>query len=189
MPSKPAKVLSNFQAEAMLRYLATTRYPVRNRLIFLLSVDAGLKAGEIASLSWWMTNDSDGDIGYSLCFLKKDGTGRMIPVTERLREALIEYRRTVPHAGPLVISTERALASSPHGIVNMFARWFKRLGFQGCSSHTGRKSFVITKGQSCSSDEALKDIQKLVGHKHLRTTRLYVGNGSVLSILHDPQST
>ncbi len=60
---KQAKALSKGQTEAVLGYLARTRHPTRNRLIFLLSVKAGLRAKEIARLTWLMVNDAQGDVG------------------------------------------------------------------------------------------------------------------------------
>ncbi len=36
----------------MLRQLEATRYPHRDRAMFLLSVKAGLRAKEIAQLTW-----------------------------------------------------------------------------------------------------------------------------------------
>src|SRR5436190_15398935 len=63
---KQAKTLSKGQTEAVLAYLAKTRWPTRNRLIFLLSVKAGLRAKEIAHLTWWMTNDSQGEVGRAM---------------------------------------------------------------------------------------------------------------------------
>jgi hypothetical protein len=42
--AKQAKTLSKGQVEAVLGYLAKTRWPTRNRLIFLLSAKAGLRA-------------------------------------------------------------------------------------------------------------------------------------------------
>jgi integrase len=95
---KQAKTLSKGQIEAMLAYLSTTRHPARNRLIFLLSVKAGLRAKEIAKLNWLMTNDSRGEIGYDICLLdsaSKGKSGRRIPLNEELREALIAYRKLV----------------------------------------------------------------------------------------------
>ena len=56
---KQAKILSKGQIEATLGYLAKTRYPVRNRVIFLLSIKAGLRAKEIALLTWEMITDGD----------------------------------------------------------------------------------------------------------------------------------
>ena len=48
---KQAKPLTKAQVEAVLGYLAKTRHPTRNRLIFLLSIRAGLRAREIALLT------------------------------------------------------------------------------------------------------------------------------------------
>jgi integrase len=60
---KQAKTFTKGQAEAVLGYLAKTRYPVRNRVIFLLSLKAGLRAKEIALLTWEMITDADGQVG------------------------------------------------------------------------------------------------------------------------------
>ena len=46
---RQAKILSKGQTDAVLAYLTATRYPERNRAIFLLSARAGLRAKEIAA--------------------------------------------------------------------------------------------------------------------------------------------
>jgi integrase/recombinase XerD len=175
---KQAKTLSKGQVEAVLGYLAKTRHAVRNRLIFLLSAKAGLRAKEIARLTWWMTNDSQGQIGTAICLqdsASKGKSGRMIPINEELRAALLEYRRLVPHAGPFVISTERALATSPQMIVNLFHRWYRHLGFEGCSSHSGRRTFITNAARKISTvGGSLRDVQVLAGHTNLRTTQRYI---------------
>jgi hypothetical protein len=48
---KQAKTLTKGQVDAVMGYLAKTRWPTRNRLILLLSVKAGLRAKEIACLT------------------------------------------------------------------------------------------------------------------------------------------
>jgi len=48
MQGKQAKILSVAQERAILGYLLTTRYPRRDRVLFLLSLKAGLRAKEIA---------------------------------------------------------------------------------------------------------------------------------------------
>jgi integrase/recombinase XerD len=175
---KQAKRLSRGQVEAVLGYLAKTRRPARNRLIFLLSAKAGLRAKEIARLTWWMTNDAQGEIGRAICLqdsASKGKSGRVIPISEELRVALIDYRKTVPHAGPYVISTERSLATSPQAIVNMFQRWYRHLGFEGCSSHSGRRSFITNAARKISTvGGSLRDVQALAGHSNLRTTQRYI---------------
>jgi integrase/recombinase XerD len=97
----------------------------------------------------------------------KGKSGRMIPISEELRTALIEYRKTVPHAGPHVICTERSLATSPQAIVNLFHRWYRHLGFEGCSSHSGRRTFITNAARKIST----------------RTRRLTPGSSSSSKVL------
>jgi integrase/recombinase XerD len=176
---KQAKTLNKSQIDLMLAYLSTTRHPARNRLIFLLSVKAGLRAKEIAKLNWLMTNDSRGEIGYDICLLdsaSKGKSGRRIPLNAELREVLIEYRKTrVLNPGPYVICTERSLSTSPQAIVNMFQRWYRHLGFVGCSSHSGRRTFITNAARKISTvGGSLKDVQELAGHANIRTTQRYI---------------
>ena len=85
---KQAKTLSKGQIEATLSYLAKTRYPVRNCVIFLLSIKAGLRAKEIAFLTWEMITDGDGEIGRAIHLqdkASKGRSGRIIPLNDELR--------------------------------------------------------------------------------------------------------
>ena len=54
------------QERAMVGYLDTTRYPSRDRVMFLLSLKAGLRAKEMASLTWAMVTDAAGQIGEAI---------------------------------------------------------------------------------------------------------------------------
>lgn len=83
---KQAKTLSKGPVDPTLAYLSTTRDPVRNRLIFLLSAKLGLRAKEIARLTWWMVNDSQGEVGRTICLQNSASngkrSGRMLPLTD-----------------------------------------------------------------------------------------------------------
>ena len=52
MQGKQAKSVSPTQERPILGDLATTRDPSRDRVMFLLSMTAGLRAKEMASLTW-----------------------------------------------------------------------------------------------------------------------------------------
>jgi integrase len=95
MPGKQAKILSVDDINDLLAFTDCTRHPIRNRLIILLSAKAGMRAGEIAKLTWEMLIDPDGSIGSSIelhdCAAKK-GSGRRIPIHPTLREALLEWK-------------------------------------------------------------------------------------------------
>ena len=95
--SKQAKTLSSRQLAHLLSFLCLTRYPVRNRAIGLLSVKAGLRAKEIAFLTWEMITEADGELS-SVLRLRNDATkgdsGRIIPLNRELREVLEHLQRS-----------------------------------------------------------------------------------------------
>ncbi len=177
---KQAKTLSKGQIDAVLGYLSQTRYPKRNKLIFLLSCRAGLRASEIANLTFRMTNDAEGNVGRTLYIFdsasKGASGGRTIPMSEDLRAALIEYREEVKdRAKAHVIITERGLQTSPQVIVNLFHRWYRHLGFFSCSSHSGRRTFLTNAARKISLvGGSLRDVQQLAGHSNIRTTQTYI---------------
>jgi integrase/recombinase XerD len=176
---KQAKTLSKGQVEAVLGYLAKTRWPTRNRLIFLLSVKAGLRAKEIASLTWRMVIDPQGQIGQAIHLenrASKGQSGRVIPMNEELRTALVEYSKTVIVSdSPFLIESERSKGMSPQAVVNLFWRWYRHVGFDGCSSHSGRRTFITNAARKMSTvGGSLRDIQMLAGHSNLRTTQGYI---------------
>src|SRR4029434_8719853 len=92
MQGKQAKMVSPTQEQAMLGYLATTRYPARDRVMFLLSMKAGLRAKEIASLTWAMVTDAQGQVAEVLHVpnraSKGETGGRTIPLHPDLQAAL-----------------------------------------------------------------------------------------------------
>ena len=177
---KQAKVLSRAQIEAALGYVAKTRHPYRNRVIFLLSVKAGFRAKEIASLTWEMVTTSDGKIGNSIRLqdvASKGRSGRVIPLNRDLRQALLDLRASKLRGRPssYVVTTERASMTSPHAIVLMFGKWFRALGYNGCSSHSGRRTFITNAARKISTvGGSLRDIQMLAGHSALSTTQRYI---------------
>ena len=132
MAGKQAKILSVGDVNDLLVFASCTRHPLRNRVIVLLAAKAGLRAGEIAKLTWDMVLDPTGDIG-SVIELRdhaaKNGSGRLIPVHSELRQALAAYRSLSTGSGP-VIRSERGGAMTPLSIVVWFNRAFRNIGLQ-----------------------------------------------------------
>lgn len=177
---RQAKTLSKGQIEAVLGFMKTTRHPVRNRVIFLLSVRAGLRAREIALLTWEMITDAAGEIGRDIHLqdkASKGKSGRIIPINGTLRESLEELRKLTvwKRPSPFVVSTERSIRTSPQVIVNLLCRTYEHLGFTGCSSHSGRRTFLTNAARKISLvGGSLRDVQILAGHTSLRTTQRYL---------------
>ena len=178
---KQAKTLTKPQIDAVLGYLTKTRYPVRDRVIFLLSVKAGLRAKEIASLTWEMVTDAEGalvDVISLTDVASKGRGGRVIPINRDLKLALAALKASVdkaPRASSYVVTTERAGKTSSFAIVNKFAAWYRALGFSGASSHSGRRTAITNWARKISTvGGSLRDVQMLAGHSALSTTQRYI---------------
>ena len=183
--TKHAKTINPKMVIATLHYLDGTRHPVRNRLIFLLSVKMGLRAKEIAYLTWSMVLDAEGNFTDILTLdnsaSKGKRGGRVIPLSQTIRDALRTHydpsTRKDPHRR--IIQTERSDRVAPQVIVNMFQKWFADLGYEGCSSHSGRRTFITNASKKISSvGGSLRDIQYLAGHSSLQTTQRYIEGDS-----------
>src|SRR5690348_7259033 len=109
---KQAKILTKGQVEAALAYVDRTRHPLRNRVILLLSVKAGLRAKEIASLTWAMVTGADGRIGRAIHLpdsASKGRSGRIIPMNAMLRTALAAWMEVTGFdSSDHVVRTERS---------------------------------------------------------------------------------
>jgi integrase len=95
MAGKQAKILSEDDLQDLLFYAAATRDPIRNRVIVLLSAKAGLRAGEVAKLTWDMVVEPNGAIGTVIELrdhAAKKRSGRIIPLHADLRDALLSWR-------------------------------------------------------------------------------------------------
>src|SRR5258708_29325411 len=105
MAGKQAKILSRQQVVAALRHARLGRYPQRDRVMILLSFKAGLRAGEIAKLTWSMILDADGRLaGYIELhdMAAKKRSGRTIPLHPDLRRALLRLRRQTGSGGAVI---------------------------------------------------------------------------------------
>jgi hypothetical protein len=66
MAGRQAKILSTDNCGDLLVFASTTQHPLRDRLIVLLSIKAGLRAAEIANLTWEMVLTPTAEIGATI---------------------------------------------------------------------------------------------------------------------------
>ena len=145
---KQAKIISDKQVRAVLAELATRRYPLRDRVMFMLSLKAGLRAKEVAGVTWGMLTDAEGEIADVIALenrAAKAKSGRVIPIHPDLKTALVAlHKERGDKARPdwPVIHSERNHGLSAAAVAVWFHRLYAGLGMVGCSSHSGRRSFV-----------------------------------------------
>src|SRR5713101_9604135 len=108
---RQAKVLSDGQIRAMLATVATRPTAERDNAMILLSVRAGLRSKEIASLTWSMLCDAEGKLTDALAMpnsaSKGHRGGREVPLHPELVRALGKLYGTGKPASARVILNSR----------------------------------------------------------------------------------
>lgn len=114
---QPAKVLGIADVRLLLCHVSTHRHAQRNHAIVLLSFKAGLRACEIAGLTWSMVVSANGrlsDIIHISGSIAKNGSPRRIPLHPVMRVTLARLRRAHGQLRDgLVIRSERGAHMPP----------------------------------------------------------------------------
>ena len=179
---KQAKILTEKQIKAALAYIsANRRYPKRDRVLFLLSYHS-LRAKECAELTLSMVTDAEGNVADVISLdnsASKGKSGRIIPMSTTLKDAITEYLKERGTAPGTLVQSERGQGFSAASIAEWFHRLYSAMGYEGASSHSGRRSFITNAAKKiplCGG--SLLDVMALAGHKHLSTTHKYIEQDS-----------
>jgi integrase len=136
-----------------------------------------LPACEIANLDWSMALDARGKVADAISIrdaIAKKRSGRRVPVHADLRRALRALLSENEQSGP-VIRSARGAHLRPSSVVNWFALLFGALGYEGCSSHSGRRTFITNAARNIHRTGcSLRDVQILAGHRSIETTQRYI---------------
>ena len=177
--TSPATTLAPADVRRLMTALGRRRSAVRDTVIVLLSFKAGLRAGEIASLDWAMVLGANRRVADYLQLpgrVVKYGHGRRVPLHSELKTSLTALHSLQDHptSGP-VIRSQRGGAFTAKSIVNWFKERYTELGMTGCSSHSGRRTFITRAARAVSrAGGSLRDVQELAGHRALTTTERYI---------------
>ena len=60
-------------------------------------------------------------------------------------------------------------------VVNWFHDLYAAIGLDGCSSHSGRRTFITQAARLVhKAGGSLRDVQELAGHRSIKTTQGYI---------------
>ena len=181
--TKQAKILTDAQIKAAL---ATVTDP-SDRIMIVLSVKAGLRACEIAALTWPMVTDAEGQISDHIALpdvaTKGKSGGRQIPMHPDIARELGDYRclQVGTEAGCAGFIVRNCWGAKTNGkaIAQRFKRLYRSLGFEGASSHSGRRTFITRLATKITAaGGSIRDVQQLAGHRSLVVTQRYIEGNS-----------
>lgn len=177
----PAKTLEPGQLKKVLAYIAkNSSVPEADRLKVLFSIYAGLRVSEIAGLRMADVTDAEGRIGTHLRVrsnVAKNGRERSIPIHAEVKNAINAFRDVFPGIDQFAISRryKKLKVQSVNALTAWFHRTYEKVGLQGCSSHSGRRTFVTGLARAANHyGNSLRDVQLLAGHARLDTTERYI---------------
>ena len=183
MAGKQAKIIAEPEVAAVLRYVRARRHGTRNVVMVLLSTKAGLRACEIARLTWSMVLAADGKVGTTIELqdrIAKKQSGRTIPMHRELRRALVHLYRQSDRTGT-VIKSERGTGKqmTADAVSNWFGLVYRAVGLAGASSHSGRRTFITKAARNVHrTGGSLRDVQQLAGHRNITITQGYIEGDS-----------
>ncbi|HIA27284.1 MAG TPA: tyrosine recombinase XerC [Planctomycetes bacterium] len=145
----------------------------RDRCIIEVLYSCGVRVSELVAINW-------GNIDENTGVLRAFGKGRrerVVPIGSFALEALAKYRERIPAKwrplGPddPVVLNRFGKRISDRSIRKILDRYIYRAGLDGKTSpHTLRHSFAT---HMLDGGANLREVQELLGHKHLATTQIY----------------
>lgn len=176
--SKQAKTLTQTELRRVLDFIATRKHAARNRAIIMTTFLSGMRVGEVASLTYGDVVDSSGAIKAEIRLTAAQTKGnhaRIVFVNERLRKELELYcSRYIPtNLNQKLFYSQKANSNgfSANTLTQFFHYLYKRVGIDGASSHSGRRTFITN---LASKGIGVRVLMSLAGHRSITTTQAYI---------------
>lgn len=171
-----AKSFTPAELDAVLQYISTRRYAIRNRVMVLMSFWAGMRVGEIAGLRVEDVVDSSGKVKTEVrldASQTKGRFGRTVFLSQKLRDELQCYADSLTARErklPLFM-TAGGKAFTANVMTQHFFWLYRRAGIEGASSHSGRRSFITN---LASKGIGVRVLASLAGHRSIAVTQKYI---------------
>lgn len=175
---KQAQVLSERDVRRVLAAITKRPYAARDRAMFMLSLLAGMRVGEIAALRISDAYEADDTVKPQIRLdssQTKGGEARTVLLNTQVQEELRQYAKTLSRKAeqPLFVSKHDRQMST-NSLVQVFGRIYRDAGLSDASSHSGRRSFLTGLAHKGVN---VRVLAALAGHKNISTTQRYIEVG------------
>lgn len=156
----------------------------RNKMLFLIGINVGLRASDLVSLKWNFFFDNNGVFKdfYSLKPKKTRKTGKYVKIyfNKSVKKAITDYIEEYPIEDMnnyLFKSRKGNGAITENGLWKLIVKTASEAGIdKNVGSHTLRKTFGYFAWHNAENkDKALVVLQKIFNHSSTQTTMKYIG--------------
>ena len=177
-----AKLITERELKRALAICAARRHSTRDQTILHLSYYAGLRACEMAALTVGDVYAEDGTVRSTVTLSAAQTKGhraRTFYVNQRLARVLDQYRQLISSrpASEALFQTQQRTAFSANTMSQLFLNIYGTAGLDGCSSHSGRRSFIT---RLAEQGVAVHLLAALAGHRSIQTTQRYIAVNDTL---------
>jgi len=173
-----AKVLTEQELKRVLAVVDTMKHARRNKLLVLLSFQAGMRAGEIAALKIGHVLNENGSVRDRIHLENHQTKGdrqRTVILSQKLQRAISDYVGALTgfrtnNNQPLIWS-QKGGHFSPTTLVMLFRQIYDLAGLSDARSHSGRRSFIT---KLANKGVSVRVVQTLAGHSSMQTTQRYI---------------
>jgi len=174
--SKQAKTLTNIDVKRILDFIALKKHAARNRAMFLVTLYAGLRVGEVASLRYMDVLGVDDEVRDEIrldASVTKGNIARTVFVNAKLRKELQYYISVTPYQNlaDKLFYTQKNEGFTANTLTQFFYYLYRSANINGATSHSGRRTFITTLANKGIS---VRLLASLVGHKNISTTQFYI---------------
>jgi integrase/recombinase XerD len=171
-----AKVLSRDEIKRVMRMADCTKHGLRDRVALALSIQAGMRIGEICKLT---IGDVRGFAGRAVEVIHltkhqtKGNRSRRVFLSDDLRKLLNTYLAQIEQlddSKAFIRSTRTGDHFSNVSLSSRLKAIYESAGIK-TSSHSGRRSFCTALHER---GIGIKTIQHLMGHQSIQTTAIYI---------------
>ncbi len=181
-----AKTLNEKEINLLLLYIKTRKYAVRDRTMVLMTYWGGMRIGEVAATKIGDVLNADGTIKEEMRLTAEQTKGkhaRTVVLAEKLRKEIQTYLKTrftdkeliavtySDYMNKPLFATQKREGFNANTACYHFHMLYKGCGLNGCSSHSGRRSYITSLSARAVP---LKVLMELVGHRQAQTTMRYI---------------
>lgn len=172
-PDSVKKVLTTNEVESLLNMAKDSNH--RFYPVWCFAVKTGMRSGEMQALLWSDIDFDRGLISVTKQWTKKDGLtptknreNRMVPISDDLREFLIELKRTSEERDHVLPRLTEWTNGDQASVLKEFC---VGIGITPIKFHDLRATFITN---MLSQGVPLVKVMTIVGHKKMETTDIYL---------------